>query len=187
MTERGQKIYEWKITCGKGEGPEWNVRKWKSVVGKEVKCVGLNEWKSEMERKKTLEWYKEKKEPKYERWYDESLGGDLLFCARTQCMDVNARSYRWSESQSKTCQMCDMGEDESVEHIFLECEGYERERWEMMQTTLRELGSEVNERVEKTGKERMMLLVGLSEESSEGIIEAVKEFLERVWFTSQKR
>ena len=43
-------IYEWEMTCRKSEGPEWNIRKWKSVIGK-VKCVGLNEWKSDMVRK----------------------------------------------------------------------------------------------------------------------------------------
>ncbi|MPC56906.1 hypothetical protein E2C01_050872 [Portunus trituberculatus] len=64
----------------------------------------------------------------YERWYDGSLGGDLLFRARAQCMDVNARNYRWSESCSKVCQMCDMGEDKMVEYVMLECEKYERDR-----------------------------------------------------------
>ena len=44
----------------------------------------------------------------YVRWYDGSLGDDL-FRARAQCMDVNY--YKWSESRSKVCQMCDMGED----------------------------------------------------------------------------
>ncbi|MPC27401.1 hypothetical protein E2C01_020571 [Portunus trituberculatus] len=60
-------------------------------------------------------------------------------------MDVNARSYRWAEFHSKVCQMCDMGEDETVEHVVLE---YARDRNEMMQVVLRELG---NARVEMTG------------------------------------
>ena len=63
----------------------------------------------------------------YERWYDGSLGGDL-FRARAQCMDVNARNYRWLESRSKVCQMCDMGEDETIEHVALECEKHDRGR-----------------------------------------------------------
>ena len=66
---------------------------------------------------------------------------------RAQCMDVNERNYRWSESRSKVYQMCDMGEDESVEHVVLECEKYERDRMEMMQVT--ELGHSWDERVEK--------------------------------------
>ncbi|MPC20564.1 hypothetical protein E2C01_013513 [Portunus trituberculatus] len=50
--------------------------------------------------------------------YDGSLGGDL-YQVRTQCMDVNAMSYRWSESLSKACQKCDMGEGETMEHVML--------------------------------------------------------------------
>ena len=71
-----------------------------------MRGVGLGKWKTEMERKKTLEWYKEKEALMYVR-YDGSLDGNLLFRARAQCMDVNARNYRWSESRRKVCQMCD--------------------------------------------------------------------------------
>ena len=53
-------------------------------------------------------------------------------------MDLNARSYRWSESRSKVCHMCDMGEEEAVEHVVLECVKYARDRGEMMQVVLRE-------------------------------------------------
>ncbi|MPC59521.1 hypothetical protein E2C01_053544 [Portunus trituberculatus] len=81
---------------------------------------------------------KAKEAPMYERWYDGSLGGDL-FRARAQCMDVNTRNYRWSESRSKVCQVCDMGEDETVEHVVWECERYERERRKMLQVILTEL------------------------------------------------
>ena len=100
-----------------------------------------------------MEWYKEKEAPMYERWYDGSLGGDLLFRARAQCMDVNERNYRWSESRSKVCQMCNIGEDELVEHVVLECEKYERDRMEMMQVILTELGHSWDERVKMTGRE----------------------------------
>ena len=97
-------------------------------------------------------------------------------------MDVNERNYRWSESCSKVCQlMCDMGEDESVEHVVLECEKYERDRMEMMQVILTELGHRLDERVEKTGREWMVLLLGLCRETNERMIEAVKEFLEKMW------
>ncbi|MPC65527.1 hypothetical protein E2C01_059664 [Portunus trituberculatus] len=133
-----------------------------------------------MERNSTLEWYKEKEAPMYERWYDD------LFRARAQCMDVNARNYRLSESRSKVCQMCDMGEDETVEHALLECEKYERDRHEMIQMILSELGHNRDERVEKTGREWMVLLLGLCREMSERMIEAVKEYLERMWSCRSK-
>ncbi|MPC38231.1 hypothetical protein E2C01_031736 [Portunus trituberculatus] len=103
----------------------------------------------------------------YKRWYDGSLGGDLLFRARAQCMNVNAMSYRWSESRSKVCQMCDSGEDETVEHVMLECVKYVRDRYEMIQVVLAELGHNKNERVEKTGREWMVVLLGLSRETNE--------------------
>merc|ERR1712035_249456 len=85
---------------------------------------------------------------------------------RAQCMNVNARNYRWSESQSKVCQMCDMGEDETVEHVVLECERYNRERMEMMRVVLVEMGYEANVRVERTGREWMVLLLGLCDKST---------------------
>ncbi|MPC76486.1 hypothetical protein E2C01_070900 [Portunus trituberculatus] len=71
-----------------------------------------------------------------------------------------------------------MGEDETVEHVMLECVKYARDRNEMMQVVLRQLG---DARVEKTGREWMLLLLGLCGDTSEKMIEAVKEFLERMW------
>lgn len=60
-----------------------------------------------------------KEAPRYVKWYDGSLGGDVLFRARAQCMNVNTRIHRWSESHSKLCQMCDGSEDETIEHVKL--------------------------------------------------------------------
>ena len=177
----GQYRYEWKITDRNREGVDWNVKKWKCVIDRGVKEVGLRKWRDEMERKSTLEWYKNKKSPEYVTWYDGSLGGDLLFQARAQCMDVNARNYRWSESRSKVCQMCDMGVDETVEHIMLECTKYGRIRTEMMRTVLIELECNEGEYMEKTGREWMMLLLGLCEGTTERIVTEVKEFLESMW------
>ena len=169
---------DWSMIVRNGEGREWNVRKWRSEIDRVVKGVGLDDWRNRMEQKSTLEWYREKEAPRYVKWYEGSLGGDLLFRARAQCMDVNARNYRWSESRSKVCQMCNMGEDETVEHVVLECEKYARDRYEMMQVVLRELG---HDRVEMTGREWMVVLLGLCGETNERMIEAVKEFLERMW------
>ena len=86
-------MHEWKVMNRNRKGLEWDVRKWKSEIDKTVKGVGLGKWKTEMKRKKTLGWYREKEAPMYVGWYDGRLGGDLLFRARAQCMDVNARNY----------------------------------------------------------------------------------------------
>ena len=57
----------------------------------------------------------------------------VIIFSRVQCVDVNARNYRSSlESRSKVCQMRDMGEDETVEHVVLECEKYDNDMMEMM-------------------------------------------------------
>ncbi|MPC65035.1 hypothetical protein E2C01_059159 [Portunus trituberculatus] len=47
-----------------------------------------------------------------------------------------------------------------------------------MQVVLRELG---NARVEMTGREWMVLLLGLCGDKNDRMIEAVKEFLEKMW------
>ena len=62
----------------------------------------------------------------------------------------------------------------------------ETDRMEMMQVILSELGHGWEERVEKTGREWMvllllLLLLGLCRETNERMIEAVKEFLEKMW------
>ena len=66
-------------------------------------------------------------------------------------MDVNARNYRWSEFRSKVCQICDMGEDETVEYVVLECKKYDRDKMEMMHVILTGMGCEINEAIERTG------------------------------------
>ena len=107
----------------------------------------------------------------YVRWYDGSLGGDLLFRARAQCMDVNAWNYRWSESRSKGCQMCDMGEDETIEHVVLECEKYDRDIMKIVHVILTEMGCEMNEVIERTEREWMVLLVRLCGETNTRMVD----------------
>ena len=61
-----------------------------------------------------------------------------------------------------------------VENVVLECEKYVMERMDMMRVVLTEVGCEINEVVEKTGKEWMVLLLGLCDEANERMIEAVE-------------
>ena len=119
--EGRERMHEWKVMNRSRLGLECDVRKWTSEIDKTVKSMRLSKWKTEKERKKVLEWYREKEAPMY---------------ARAQCMDVNARNYRWSESRSKVRQMCDMGEDETVELVVLECVKYDHDRMEMMRMIL---------------------------------------------------
>ncbi len=59
--------------------------------------------------------------------------------------------------------------------MILECKKYDREKTRMMQMFLGEVGLEVNGR---TGKEWMVLLLGLSGQTNGRVIEVVKELLE---------
>ena len=54
-----------------------------------------------------------------------------------------------------------MGEDETVEHMVLQCGKYDLETMEMMHVILTEMGREINEVIERTGREWIVLLLGL--------------------------
>ena len=77
----------------------------------------------------------------------------MVFSSKLDHMNVNKRNYRWSESFSKVCQMCDMRVDETVKQVVLKYDKYERDRREIMQEILTELGHNWDERVEKTGRD----------------------------------
>ena len=62
--------------------------------------------------------------------------------------------------------MCDMGEDETVEHVILKCEKYDHDRMEMMRVILTEMGRQMNEVFKRTGREWMVLLLGLCRQTS---------------------
>ena len=68
-------------------------------------------------------------------------------------MDVNARNYRGFQSCSKSCQMYDMGEDGTIGHMIQVCEKYDSDRMDMMNLIRTEMGCEINEVIQRTGKE----------------------------------
>lgn len=49
--------------------------------------------------------------------------------------------------------MSDRGEEETIEHIVLQCEKYSPDRWVTMQDVLSGSGCEGNELVRRAGKE----------------------------------
>ena len=68
------------------------------------------------------------------------MASELLLKARTKSLGLNSRTSRWKNEGSTTCNMCDRGVDETIEHVMLECEKYEREREEMLSVVKQELG-----------------------------------------------
>ena len=111
---------------------------WKKIIDKRVSRYGLNKWKRGMNEKVTLEWYASKECPKYEKYYDGSVGSQLLFKVRTQSLELNARTYRWNEGGVKRCMMCDLGEDETVMHVVVECDKYDGQRDRFLNVLRRE-------------------------------------------------
>ena len=106
---------------------------------------------------------------------------ELLFRARAKCLEVNERTYRWSESGSEASVMCDSSEDETVEHVVLVCGRYERLRERMMGVVSLEVKAWVGDVDKWTNGEWVRVLLGLSDRVSDIIVEVVKEFLDRVW------
>ena len=149
---------------------------------------GREVWKEGMSEKSSLEWYARKDEPRSECFYDGSRSGELLFKARTQSLEVNSRTYRWENDGDKTCKMCDSGRDETIEHVLLECEKYERERRSMIEDVKEEIGSELWESMVQEGEginptRVVLFLLGLSTEDewNSTTVERVKAFLESMW------
>ncbi len=79
--------------------------------------------------------------------------------------------------------MCDSGVDETVVHVMMECEEYDRGRMKMLRGVQREVewdAEKVNRVVVRTEREWMVLLLGLSGEAIVRMMEAVKGLLERM-------
>ena len=85
------------------------------MVGKEIEKYGLEKWKNGMIGKTSLVRYQEKQVPRREMFYDGSLGSSLLFKARTESVELNARTYRWQENDDK-CKLFVRKPKEDVTH-----------------------------------------------------------------------
>ena len=174
----------WNVVCINGEGYNWSLEKWRQVVNVQVKELAWRKWKNSMNTKSTLEWYREKDKPKCEIFYDGSWGSELLFKARSQSLEVNGRTYRWSADGGRLCNVCESREVESVSHVIVECERYEQERRIFIEHVNKEMNENVFGRWNEDEKDVMCLLLGIKGEMNVRIIEAVKKFLVNIW---QKR
>ena len=114
------------------------------------------------------------------------MSAELLFKARTKSLGLNSRTYRWENDGDKTCKMCNSGEDETVEHVLLDCAKYEGERRSMFADVKEEIGEELWEGMISEGESPIrvvLFLLGLSTEDrwNSATVERVKVFLERMW------
>ena len=77
-----------------------------------------------MENKSTLQWYRAKERPEAINWHVGDWGSRLLVRARTGTLEVKARSR---DEQDQNCKFC-RDERETIEHLIVECHGYEQQR-----------------------------------------------------------
>ena len=111
-------------------------------------------------KEKTLAYYKNKEAPKVENIYDGSLNGILFFKARTLSLELKTRTYRWSEDNSKICQVC-CQEEESLQHILAECVGYHEIRLAFIGEMIEILGLAVWEDISTRDDYAIAYLLGL--------------------------
>ena len=163
------------------EGGDWNLTKWKKIVNVKVREYGLNKWKSSMDAKSTLQWYKRKCQPACEKLYDGSYGSELLFKARSQSLEVNARTYRWNSDGSKLCKMCDSGSEETVYHVIVECTMYEYERSVFIEKLSEEGGDRIIREWYEDEVQNMCILLGIVDGASLSMMENMKVYLEKMW------
>ena len=141
----------------------------------------MEKWKDRIGRKATLKMYSEKSVPQKENFYNGDWGSSLLFRARTNSLEVGDRTYRFNETREKTCLGCNMGVDETVEHIMAECPAYDGDRDKVIREYKEILGEvKFRELVELEDK-GLSFLLGIAENVPVQVVEITKTYLCQVW------
>ena len=178
------------------QAPNWNreINRWKRKenverewerlglkdVNKRVKENGLNRWRTGMNNKSTLKWYKSKKQPEKINWHKGDRESKLMFKARAGVLEVNGRKRDEAEQGCRHC-----GEEkETIEHFIVECDKYEEERQELIDSIKEEIGEEEwDRRLWEEEEGGIVTALGLYEKSqtNESIIKHMKAFLNKCW------
>jgi hypothetical protein len=152
---------------------------WKKKINDRIQRVGLEIWKAGVVNKRTLASYSWKERPSKERCYNGGWEGELLFKARAGCLEVRARTYRWS-GEGDLCGVCRTGERETIEHFIMDCEGYNIERTALLQLAEVALGGEWA-MVRGDRQTLLAMLLGLGRGAIAEITEGTKSFLAEGW------
>ena len=116
--ERVKRIERWKGVEWRGLQDE-TVGQWTQREKKEVEWRFENEWRWRMTQKTSLIAYRTREQMTWDNIYDGSYGSDLLFRARTGCLETGRR-MRWQEGASQECRLCG-AVMEDVPHVILYC------------------------------------------------------------------
>ena len=96
-------------------------------IKERIRKWGERRWRIGMEGKSTLNmYYMYKKEIKEENIYDNSFQSNLMFRCRTNSLKLNWRK-RFIGEEGK-CIICHQGEEETLQHFLLHCEGLQNTR-----------------------------------------------------------
>ena len=74
------------------------------------------------------ELYSNKVTPKNEIFFNGNWGSELLFKARNNLFEINERTYRFNERKEKSCYICNMAVNETLDHLMTECPTYDQDR-----------------------------------------------------------
>ena len=185
-TRWAKKVWQWR-----GEDSAWKKgvkkleRKWGTEnmsipeVRLKVREEGGVRWKEGMERKTTLRWYKYKEKPRKEWIYSGSWECSLLAKARLGILETNAR--QWGDGADRSCRTC--GVVETMEHVLIECDAYEDERFEAEVMYIAILGIEDWETIKEQEDQGITTILGIQgrEEIKAEITECTKKFLGKIW------
>ena len=181
VVNRMGEVNGWRMDNANRSSGNISETKWKGMVGKEIEKYGLEKWKNGMIGKTSLVRYQEKQVPRREIFYDGSLGSSLLFKARTESVELNARTYRWQENYDK-CKLFVRKPKEDVTHWIVECEFYDDERTRFIRKIVGIIGEERWEEIRMKDDLGLGYILGIESSVPIGVIEETKLYLEQLWY-----
>ena len=172
---------EWELSLNLGDENVYDMRKWKGIINNKVKDYGLLKWKQGIGNKSTLKMYSEKAAPRKEVFYSGNKGSSLLFKARTNSLEVNDRTYRFNENRERLCKMCNMGVEETLDHLIVECPVYDIARVKTMGEYKGILGESKFREIINVEDNGLGFLLGIGNQTPISVVEISKAFLCEIW------
>ena len=148
------------------------------LIKNAVIAKAQEEWESGIAGKSSLSLYKLKKRPKVEEIYDGTWGSALLFAARTGSLKTNLRTRFWNEVGS-ICQWCEGDYEESLNHMFVECNGHRIEREQLISGVINKIGLTGLEKLMEDDQQGLGYLLGFKGEVD--LTDLSKTYLKKIF------
>ena len=133
-----------------------------------------------MQRKSTLQWYRRKQRPEGVTWHVGDLGSKLFYKARVRTLEVKGRNR---EGEDQRCNSCRTEEIESIEHLIVECRGYEEQRERLIAAVVEVIGEEEWARRLEEEEAALCTVLGLygDRQETKRLVGHTKVFLTQCW------